>query len=283
MNPRSPEEIDRLLQELQSKAFARRKAAAEQLGQVKLRPEDHPQISAEKLTEFNSALQRATAQAVDPIVLKQALSLPRLVPGVAPLLVCLVAQIIGLIPRGPIGGVLWAVVTIFLGFWYVKCLSAGIATLTAPAARLAAQGREIGLFKKMNPMDEVGLESPPMASETAVKNELRARLSTLRPVTTTAIEEALASVHFTGSHWISRTMRTRGSLEEVCQLAAEIVAAYRTRCGVENLRWDQLGPLNSRNMDHVWLLIVTPTAAVPFLVLRIGEGAYWVAHFPPGQ
>lgn len=147
MNPHSPEEIARLLQELQSKAFATRKAAAAQLGQMKLHPEDHPGVGPEKLTEFNSALQAAAVQAVDPAVLKQAIGLPRLVPGFAPLLACLAVQLTGLIPRGIVGAVCWAAVTVFLGYWYMKCLWAGIAAQTAPAARLLALGRELGLWK----------------------------------------------------------------------------------------------------------------------------------------
>ena len=123
----------------------------------------------------------------------------------------------------------------------------------------------------------------PEARSPTVENEFRARLPALRPVTIAAIEEALASPHFIGAHWINRTLKTQGTLEEICRLAGEIVAAYRARPGVENLRWDRLGPFDSRNLDHIWLLINTPTAAVPVLVLRTDEDTYWSAHFPPGQ
>lgn len=147
MNPKSPDEIDRLLQGLQSKSFQHRKAAAEQLRQLDLRNEDHPGVDAGKLTEFKTATQQAVTAALDSTVLKQATSLPRLVPGFIPFLLCFAAQMLGFVPRGAIGALCWMVVMVFLGYWYAKCLLAGIAALTAQAGQVRALGREIGLLK----------------------------------------------------------------------------------------------------------------------------------------
>lgn len=155
-------------------------------------------------------------------------------------------------------------------------------TLLVSAIRSIIRGQ--AMLERVQDIEYQGTRTAPTTPETpTIAEELHPRLQSLRPVTVAAIEEALTSPHFTGSHWLTRTRRAQETSAEVCRLAAEIIAAYRARGNFERVRWDKLGPISSRNLDHVWLLFFTTSTAVPFLVLRTGEDAYWFAHFPSGQ
>ena len=146
MQTGSTKRLMELLDQLQSPLFPRRKAAADELKTLKLTADTFPQIDPARLSAFLDGLRNAAAQATDPETVRKSLSMSQLAPGFVPLLLCLAAQIAGLLPRGPIGGVAWTVATVFLGFRYVRCLSAGLKAHTPAVHEVLAEGSRIGLF-----------------------------------------------------------------------------------------------------------------------------------------
>jgi len=150
-NP-SPQEIEKLFLDLQSKLFHLRKAAAAKLNDLEFAPADYPQIDPPKLVAFKEAVKAATATATDPRVIKQALSVGNLLPGFIPLLICMVLAMAGVmrieILGMPLGAPLFGAATIFLGYWYFHSLTNGLKAQTAPASQAAALAREIGILPK---------------------------------------------------------------------------------------------------------------------------------------
>ena len=151
MTKPSNQEIDQLFVDLQSKLFHRRKAAAEKLDGLEFDPADFPQVDPQKLAAFKQALKAAAANATDPAVVKQALSVGALAPGLIPMLLCIVLTMTGVmrieILGMPVGVILFGAATLFLGYWYFRSLNAGLKAQSAPAGQLAALAREIGILK----------------------------------------------------------------------------------------------------------------------------------------
>ncbi len=152
MNHQPTENIEALLSQLQSKSFQQRGKAAAALAKLNISADDYPAVPQPRFAEFEQAVRHALSRATDvdanKQIIKQATALSSLAPGFLPLLICLVAQLLGVFRSSPpAGAVLLSAATLFLIFWYFKCLNKGLREIVEPGRRASQIGREIGLFK----------------------------------------------------------------------------------------------------------------------------------------
>jgi hypothetical protein len=136
--------LERTLQNLQSKVFSTRRAAAAEAADISLTPSAYPNIAPARLAEFEQAIKQAAAAAIDPKLLKQGISLKALAPGFVGLGICLLLPAVGV--RS--GAIVWAVATAWLLFWYFRTLAAAFKGQTAPVRQAVAIGQELGILKK---------------------------------------------------------------------------------------------------------------------------------------
>ena len=136
------------LEELQSGMFRTRKAAAKELGNIKLTATEYPDIQTASLADFQRAVKQAALAATDAALFKKDLN-RSIAPGLAGIVVCILGQYVLQIRLGHlIWGLIWGAATVWMGFCYFRGVARGVRAQTDPARRVVALGKEIGILKK---------------------------------------------------------------------------------------------------------------------------------------
>ena len=145
------EDIDKiygLLQKLQSRVFTTRRAAATELAEIKINPSTYPNVEPTKLSEFEHNIRQAANAAIDPELIKHGMRLMALAPGFIGIVLCLLLQLLHVLP-GTVIGSLWVIASIWVLFWYFRTFRTTLNNVTAPARDVIELGRRLGILKVM--------------------------------------------------------------------------------------------------------------------------------------
>ena len=145
MAEQSSARVEQALQDLQSKVFTTRRAAADALATISITAADYPDVTPAKLAEFEQAIRHAALAAADPAAVKRGLSVKALAPGLAGIVLC---GLLTYVLQVQLGGVIWLAATVWLLFWYFRTLAATLRAQSDPARRALALGKDLGILKQ---------------------------------------------------------------------------------------------------------------------------------------